>query len=166
VSPNFFELPRPTEPTCYYIGKMLWAKGYQELLDFYHHWEVMFQNNQTSLKPPKIDLYGSGENSDDIKKRIDDLNLFEKITTNPGIDHASPTIQPYSVFINPSTSDVLCTTTAEALAMGKIVVIAKHVSNEFFYQFPNCLTFEGPHDFAEKVAEAVQRSKQVQNKMT
>lgn len=63
-------------------------------------------------------------------------------------DHAE--VGPnYSIFVNPSVTEVLCTTTAEAVAMGKWVVIPRHASNEFFLQFPNCLQYKNRSEFVD-----------------
>lgn len=62
----------------------------------------------------------------------------------------------YKIFINTSVTEVLCTTTAEALAMGKFVIIPRHVSNEFFYQFSNCLAYDNLNDCVEKIQWALE----------
>ena len=66
-------------------------------------------------------------------------------------DHAQ-FCKNYRVLVNPSTTEVLCTTVAEALAMGKFVIIPRHPSNEFFYQFPNCLVYDNKVDFVKHMA--------------
>jgi hypothetical protein len=71
-------------------------------------------------------------------------------------DHIAVRAMPKQyIFLNMSTSEVLCTTSAEALAMCKFVVLPKHPSNEFFLQFPNCLAYESLDDCVVKLQYAV-----------
>ncbi|KAF2323833.1 hypothetical protein GH714_042418 [Hevea brasiliensis] len=131
---------------AYFLGKMVWAKGYRELID-------LLAKHKNELDGFNLDVFGNGEDAREVQiaaKRLD-LNVnFLK-----GRDHADDSLHGYKVFINPSVSDVLCTATAEALAMGKFVVCADHPSNEFFMSFPNCLTYKTSEDFVAKVKEAL-----------
>lgn len=69
-------------------------------------------------------------------------------------DHAHSCTQ-YKVIVNPSVTEVLCTTVAEALAMGKWAVIPKHPSNDFFLQFSNCLVYENKVEFVKQLTWAL-----------
>mmetsp|Transcript_3216 Transcript_3216/g.4273 ORF Transcript_3216/g.4273 Transcript_3216/m.4273 type:complete len:1023 (+) Transcript_3216:214-3282(+) len=70
-------------------------------------------------------------------------------------DHALLRDTQHKIFLNPSVTEVLCTTTAEALAMGKFVIIPNHPSNEFFLQFPNCLAYNNLQECVEKIKWAL-----------
>ncbi|XVF76098.1 hypothetical protein PTKIN_Ptkin13bG0238600 [Pterospermum kingtungense] len=131
---------------AYFLGKMVWAKGYKELID-------LLAKHKNDLDGFKLDVYGNGEDAHEVQNTAKRLEL--NLNFMKGRDHADDSLHRYKVFINPSVSDVLCTATAEALAMGKIVVCADHPSNEFFRSFPNCLTYKTSEDFVAKVKEAL-----------
>ncbi|KAF6158992.1 hypothetical protein GIB67_042073 [Kingdonia uniflora] len=131
---------------AYFLGKMVWAKGYRELID-------LLGKHKNDLEGFKLDVYGNGEDAHEVQSSAKKLDL--NLNFLKGRDHADDSLHRYKVFINPSVSDVLCTATAEALAMGKFVVCADHPSNEFFRAFPNCLTYKTSEDFVEKVKEAL-----------
>ncbi|KAL1545648.1 Digalactosyldiacylglycerol synthase 1, chloroplastic [Salvia divinorum] len=131
---------------AYFLGKMVWAKGYKELID-------LLAKQKKDLDGFNLDVYGNGEDAHDVQSTAKRLNL--NVNFLKGRDHADDSLQGYKIFINPSVSDVLCTATAEALAMGKFVVCSDHPSNDFFRAFPNCLTYKTPEDFVAKVKEAM-----------
>jgi hypothetical protein len=73
----------------------------------------------------------------------------------PGrVDHAELKNR-HKIFVNPSVSEVLCTTTAEALAMNKFAIIPLHPSNQFFLQFPNCLAYRNQYEFVANLQWAL-----------
>jgi digalactosyldiacylglycerol synthase len=130
------------DPTVYFIGKMLWSKGLASLMDL-----MKYAEESAGLKV-KVDMYGGGPNKDEASAKATKMGL--DMPFHGAIDHAELGWS-HKIFINPSTSEVLCTTVAEALAMGKFVVLPSHPSNDFFAQFPNCLPYSNKEEFVGKM---------------
>lgn len=74
---------------------------------------------------------------------------------HPGIDHLAPALRRYRAFLNPSTSDVVATTSAEALAMGRWLVVPRHPCNAFFAGFAGCLIYGDAAEFHAVMAAAL-----------
>jgi len=130
---------------AYFVGKHLWAKGFDHLFRLMKH----YSTKGTGCFP--IDLYGTGPDLESIQQRAKETGL--PVTAKGFADHMS--LRDYKVFVNPSVTEVLCTTTAEALAMGKWVVCPKHPSNDFFAEFPSCLQYSTPDEFAAAIEWAL-----------
>lgn len=129
---------------AYFLGKCVWAKGYTELLDLLA---------ARKAHDVHVDCYGTGEDLEAVRREANERKLA--LEFHGAKDHLDESIHEYRVFVNPSTSDVVATTTAEALAMGKWVVCADHPSNAFFSQFKNCLIYKTPEEFESSLRHAM-----------
>jgi len=136
-------------PTIYFIGKMLWSKGLGSLMEL-----LKYAEESAGIKV-KVDMYGGGPDKDAAEKKADSLDL--DMPFHGPVDHAKLDFS-HKIFVNPSTSEVLCTTSAEALAMGKFVILPSHVSNDFFAQFPNCLSYASKEEFVGNLFYAMTHS--------
>ncbi len=131
----------------YFVGKLAWQKGIDSLFDYMKH----IIKEREGRNCFHIDIFGSGPHEGEIKTAATNAHL--PVTFHGAKDHAS--ILSHKIFVNPSLSEVLCTTIIEALAMGKFVICPEHPSNEFFYQFPNCLTYATQEEFGHQVEYAL-----------
>jgi len=140
---------------AYFIGKVLWAKGHRRLLDLLAH-----QKAVEPASPARVLVVGSGPDEAEVRAECTRLGLDSTVKFAPAMDHGSLKLRAFKVLVNPSRSDVICTTTAEALAMGKFVVCEEHPSNAFFAKhFPrNCLTYKDEAGFVRMLGFALANS--------
>jgi hypothetical protein len=132
---------------AYFLGKCVWAKGYTELID------LLSENKEKLGGDVMVDCYGTGEDLQDVQLEARKRDL--KLEFLGARDHLDESLHEYQVFVNPSMSDVVATTSAEALAMGKWLVCADHPSNAFFSQFKNCLIYKTPDEFVDHMKYAL-----------
>ncbi|GAX28936.1 hypothetical protein FisN_20Lh256 [Fistulifera solaris] len=201
---EFLDCAPPDGNRIYFLGKLLWAKGLDQLL----YLQECYKHSKGEYLP--MDIFGSGPEKDEIETayrgtrnallgslsassgsistmtdnsefrtsgapKASDNNETKDSAKRPTYwaflqrrrllgcplpvqflgrtDHASIGTE-YKIFVNPSISEVLCTTTAEALAMGKFVVLPEHPSNDFFKSFPNALFYSNASEFVQQVSKA------------
>lgn len=130
---------------AYFVGKMAWQKGLDQLF------MLMKYTEERSGDCFSVDIFGHGPHEKEIRATAARDNL--NVSFFGPKDHSKLT--EYRVFVNPSVTEVLCTTVAEALAMGKWVICPQHPSNAFFEQFPNCLTYRSKEEFAANMLWAL-----------
>jgi digalactosyldiacylglycerol synthase len=137
IRAEFLQVP-PPKNGVYFLGKLLWAKGLDGLLNL----ETEFRRRTGNYFD--IDIIGSGPDQDDIEASFVAKKIPAKFLGRK--DHLEFCAN-YKIFVNPSLSEVLCTATAEAIAMQKFVICPLHPSNTFFEIFPNCLLYRNKKEF-------------------
>jgi len=173
----------PVTGGIYFIGKLLWAKGLDRLVvlqEYYRkqHGEYfamdiygsgpeedeirnVFLGKKSTVIEDEDSKEDESTTTDTSTKKSTDALIFSwarlarkalPVQFRGRVNHAEVSAK---IFVNPSVSEVLCTTTAEAIAMGKFVILPKHASNDFFNDFPNALFYRTPTEFCSQLEHAL-----------
>lgn len=68
---------------AYFLGKMVWAKGYRELID-------LLAKQKQDLNGFKLDVYGNGEDAHEVQSAAKSLDL--NVNFMKGRDHADDSL--------------------------------------------------------------------------
>ncbi|GEO80572.1 glycosyltransferase [Pararhodospirillum oryzae] len=134
VLQRFAEVPPVTDDTrgVYFLGRLTWDKGLRDVID-----------TAKALDLP-IDVHGEGPDQAAIREAAADAGApvrFLGPTASPW-----EVMENYRVFFNPSFSEVLCSTTAEALVAGRQVVVPRCPANQPFFDLPNVHVYDTPEE--------------------
>ena len=157
VNERFLDIGRKSsskfDHDVYFMAKTLWTKGYSNLL------ALLRSHYKRTGKSLKIRFFGNGPDAPAVLQEIRNDPALSEVDFQPKVvDHAGSEIQRYKVYVNASVSEVVCTATAEALAMGKTVVIIKHDSNKFFESFRNCHVFQTAEQFSSIIDQVSKKN--------
>ncbi|CAL1137219.1 unnamed protein product [Cladocopium goreaui] len=114
----------------YFIGKAVKPKGWVQLLNL-----LATLPDTEAWSDFQLDAFGSGPDAKEILEMVEKMNNKcgrQIMTMSAGRNHSEKEFEQYKVLVNASTTEMLCTVTAEALAMGKRVVLPDHPSNAYF----------------------------------
>ena len=73
---------------AYFLGKMVWAKGYRELID-------LLAKHKNELDILKLDVFGNGEDAHEVQSAAKKLNL--NLNFQKGRDHADDSLHGYAL---------------------------------------------------------------------
>jgi digalactosyldiacylglycerol synthase len=148
IHPSFFgrDVKGRLENSVYFIGKLIPEKN---ISAFMTAMDRISDSRAIHLKVIGEPLHAfEREFSSVLKKKS--IHYTSLCATSKPADE----VQSYSVFFNPSISEVLCTTTGEAVAMNKWVILPRHPSNDFFKQFSNVLLYRNDDELLQMMVYA------------
>ncbi|MGE4277960.1 MAG: glycosyltransferase [Magnetospirillum sp.] len=143
ILPAFAEMAPPSDDCrgVYFLGRLTWDKGLDTVIE-----------TAKRLNVP-MDIYGDGPDQDAIRRKAAELQSPVRFL-GPS-DSPWQVLADYRVFFNPSLSEVLCSTTAEALAAGRHVVIPDCPANQPFYDLPNVHVYTTPQQADDALRRAM-----------
>lgn len=68
---------------AYFLGKMVWGKGYRELID-------LLEKHKQDLQNLSVDVFGNGEDSTEVRAEAEKLGL--RLKFHQGRDHADTSL--------------------------------------------------------------------------
>mmetsp|Transcript_7478 Transcript_7478/g.22703 ORF Transcript_7478/g.22703 Transcript_7478/m.22703 type:complete len:532 (+) Transcript_7478:91-1686(+) len=133
---------------AYFVGKLVWQKGYNRLIPL-----LKFHYEKTG-EAVTMEWFGAGENYEEIRATAArESSLRNIVVKGAAVDHTKLT--DFKVLVNASDSEGLATVTLEAIAMGKMVLIPDHPCNKFFSRFRNAYLYRSRYEFSDMLSKVL-----------